>query len=68
MAPESIALDIRYEDDDVLVINKPVGLVVHPGAGQPAARCRTRCCISIRGWRKFRAPASCIGSTRIRPA
>jgi 23S rRNA pseudouridine1911/1915/1917 synthase len=35
MAPESIALDIRYEDDDVLVINKPVGLVVHPGAGQP---------------------------------
>ncbi len=34
MAPESIALDIRYEDDDVLVINKPVGLVVHPGAGQ----------------------------------
>jgi 23S rRNA pseudouridine1911/1915/1917 synthase len=35
MAPESIALDIRYQDADVLVINKPVGLVVHPGAGQP---------------------------------
>jgi 23S rRNA pseudouridine1911/1915/1917 synthase len=34
MAPEAIALDIRYEDADVLVINKPVGLVVHPGAGQ----------------------------------
>jgi 23S rRNA pseudouridine1911/1915/1917 synthase len=36
MAPEAIALDIRYEDADVLVINKPVGLVVHPGAGNPA--------------------------------
>jgi 23S rRNA pseudouridine1911/1915/1917 synthase len=35
MAPEEIALDIRYEDADVLVINKPAGLVVHPGAGQP---------------------------------
>lgn len=31
--PENIALDIVYEDDSVLVINKPVGLVVHPGAG-----------------------------------
>ena len=36
LAPEAIALDIRYEDADVLVINKPAGLVVHPGAGQPA--------------------------------
>ncbi|HZP67263.1 MAG TPA: 23S rRNA pseudouridine(1911/1915/1917) synthase RluD [Rudaea sp.] len=36
LAPESIALDIRYEDADVLVVNKPAGLVVHPGAGQPA--------------------------------
>jgi len=34
LAPEAIALDIRYEDADVLVINKPAGLVVHPGAGQ----------------------------------
>ncbi len=30
---EDIPLDIVYEDDDVLVINKPAGLVVHPGAG-----------------------------------
>ena len=36
LAPEDIALDIRYEDEDVLVVNKPVGLVVHPGAGQAA--------------------------------
>jgi 23S rRNA pseudouridine1911/1915/1917 synthase len=31
--PEAIALDIVYEDDDLLVVDKPVGLVVHPGAG-----------------------------------
>ena len=31
--PEDIPLDIVYEDDDVIVINKPKGLVVHPGAG-----------------------------------
>ena len=30
---EDIALDIVYEDDTLLVINKPVGLVVHPGSG-----------------------------------
>jgi 23S rRNA pseudouridine1911/1915/1917 synthase len=30
---EAIDLDIVYEDDSLLVINKPVGLVVHPGAG-----------------------------------
>jgi 23S rRNA pseudouridine1911/1915/1917 synthase len=34
--PEPIALDIEYEDDELLVVNKPAGLVVHPGAGNPA--------------------------------
>ncbi|PCE68740.1 23S rRNA pseudouridine(1911/1915/1917) synthase RluD [Salinivibrio sp. YCSC6] len=33
--PQDIPLDIVYEDDDLLVINKPAGLVVHPGAGCP---------------------------------
>ncbi len=33
--PEVIPLDIVYEDADILVINKPVGLVVHPGTGNP---------------------------------
>ncbi|WDD97956.1 23S rRNA pseudouridine(1911/1915/1917) synthase RluD [Thalassomonas actiniarum] len=33
--PQDIPLDIVYEDDDILVINKPAGLVVHPGAGNP---------------------------------
>lgn len=33
--PQQIPLDILYEDDDLLVINKPAGLPVHPGAGNP---------------------------------
>lgn len=32
--PEHIVLNIVYEDHDILIINKPAGLVVHPGAGQ----------------------------------
>ena len=31
--PEDIPLDVVYEDDDVIVINKPVGMVVHPAPG-----------------------------------
>ncbi len=33
--PEPITLDIVFEDEHLLVINKPAGLVVHPGAGNP---------------------------------
>lgn len=33
MEPENIPLDILYEDDDIIVINKPAGMVVHQGAG-----------------------------------
>ncbi len=33
MRPEAIDLDIRHQDDHLLVLNKPAGLVVHPGAG-----------------------------------
>jgi len=32
-APESIPLDIVYEDDSLLIVNKPAGLVVHPAVG-----------------------------------
>lgn len=31
--PEAISLDVVYEDSDLMVLNKPAGLVVHPGAG-----------------------------------
>ncbi|KRL57263.1 Ribosomal large subunit pseudouridine synthase D [Furfurilactobacillus rossiae] len=35
LVPEDIPLDIVYEDDDVIVVNKPQGMVVHPAPGHP---------------------------------
>ena len=35
VVPEDIPLDIIYEDQDVIVVNKPQGMVVHPAAGHP---------------------------------
>lgn len=35
LKPEEIPLDILYEDDSLLIINKPAGLVVHPAPGHP---------------------------------
>lgn len=36
LVPEDIPLDVVYEDSDVIVINKPRGMVVHPAAGHPS--------------------------------
>lgn len=33
LTPNAIALDVLYEDDDLIAVNKPSGMVVHPGAG-----------------------------------
>jgi 23S rRNA pseudouridine1911/1915/1917 synthase len=57
--PQDIPLDIVYEDDDILVINKPRDLVVHPGAGTLTVRYLTHFSIIIRRSRMFRARASC---------
>jgi len=35
LQPENIPLDILYEDDQILILNKPAGLVVHPAPGHP---------------------------------
>ena len=35
LVPQDITLDIVYEDNDVVVVNKPVGMVVHPAPGHP---------------------------------
>jgi 23S rRNA pseudouridine1911/1915/1917 synthase len=35
-APENIPLNIVYEDNDLIVVNKPAGIVVHPAAGAPS--------------------------------
>lgn len=36
VVPENLPIDIVYQDDDVIVINKANGMVVHPGAGNPS--------------------------------
>jgi 23S rRNA pseudouridine1911/1915/1917 synthase len=33
--PENIPLNIQFEDDDIMIVNKPAGMVVHPGSGNP---------------------------------
>lgn len=35
LEPQNIALDILYEDDQIIAVNKPPNMVVHPGAGNP---------------------------------
>ena len=35
LIPQDIPLDVVYEDEDVIVVNKPVGMVVHPAPGHP---------------------------------
>ena len=35
LKPQEIPLDVIYEDNDIIVINKPKGMVVHPGNGNP---------------------------------
>lgn len=36
LAPEEIDVPVVFEDEDILVVDKPAGLVVHPGAGNPS--------------------------------
>lgn len=36
LVPEKMDLEILYEDEDLLAVNKPAGLIVHPGAGNPS--------------------------------
>ena len=40
--PENIPLDIRYEDDDLIIVDKPAGMVVHPVTGTIRGRWSTR--------------------------
>src|SRR5690349_24494295 len=35
IAPQALRLDVVYEDADLVVLDKPPGLTVHPGAGRP---------------------------------
>ena len=35
LVPEEMPLKVIYEDDELLIVDKPAGMVVHPGAGHP---------------------------------
>lgn len=48
LVPENIPLDILYEDEQVIVINKPSGMVVHPGAGNQSGTDDR--CFNPAGW------------------
>ena len=54
--PEDIPLDILYEDDDVLVVNKPKGMVVHPAPGHYSGTLVNalmyHCRDNLSGWNK----------------
>ena len=69
LPPQDIPLDVVYEDDDVIVVNKPTGLVVHPAPGHPDGTWSTPCSttaatVSPASAAKS-APASSTASTAI---
>lgn len=68
---EDIALDIVYEDDDIIVIDKPKGLVVHPAAGHETGTLVNaliaHCGASFSGIGGVKRPVSCTVSTRTPP-
>ena len=47
--PQNIPLDIVYEDDDLLVVNKPKGMVVHPAPGNPDGTLVNALLLPLRG-------------------
>ena len=60
VAAENIPLDILYEDEDVIVVNKARGMVVHPAAGCFMGRWSTRC------WRTAKIyPVSTVCCVRV---
>ena len=67
LVPQDIPLDIVYEDGDVIVVNKPVGMVVHPAPDIRTARWSMPCYITVEipslGSTAPCAPASSTAST-----
>ncbi len=70
--PEDIALAVVWEDADLIVIDKPAGMVVHPAPGTPSGTLVNallhHCGDTCRGSAARGGPASSTASTRILPA
>lgn len=68
--PENIPLDIRYEDDDLIIVNKAAGMVVHPGHGNYSGTLVNALTYHLKDLPLFRTatcgPDSYTASTRIR--
>jgi 23S rRNA pseudouridine1911/1915/1917 synthase len=68
-APEALPLDILYEDEDIIVVNKAPGMVVHPAAGHASGtlvNALLHYIDDLEGVGDEARPASCIDSTRAR--
>lgn len=64
--PEDIPLNIVYEDEVLLVINKPAGLVVHPGSGNWSGTLMNALLHHLPSLAQIPGPALCIVWTRTR--
>ena len=71
LEPESIALSVIHEDEHVLVLDKPAGIVVHPGAGNARGTLAAAVLAHAPGtspaWAARAGPGSCTASTRTPP-
>ena len=70
IVPEDIPLDVVYEDSDIIVVNKPQGMVVHPAPGNPSGTLVNalmfHCKDSLSGLGGLYVPVSCTELTRTR--
>ena len=70
LAPEDIPLEVVYEDSDLVVVDKPAGMVVHPAGGQytgTLVNALIARCPDLRGIKGTSARASCTVWTRTHP-
>ena len=68
LAAEEMDLRIVYEDEHLVVVDKPAGLVVHPGARPCNGNARARTALARHRRRGPDSPGSCIASTATRRA
>lgn len=66
--PEDLPLDIRYEDDYLMVVNKPAGQLVHPTTKRRTARSATLYYIGTERTASTTPTIPCTGSTATHPA
>ena len=70
LSPQDIPLEIAFEDRDILVVDKPAGLTVHPAPGHPdrtLANAVLAHCPGLTGIGGELRPGSCIAWTRTHP-